>query len=102
MLAKFYTIRHNGHIISREGEFFHVSTTNGDVTTVSLQDGKYCCGGGVNISDGNAWMDDTLVVQDGGALCYSIHYAGYTLTRSAGSLNIVIKGHGIQGPIIFE
>jgi hypothetical protein len=97
MSAKSYTIRHNGHIISREGDVFHVSTTNGDVDTVALPAGKYCCDG-VTISDGNAWIGDTLVVQDGGALCYSIHYAGYTITRSAGSLKIAIKGHAIQNP----
>jgi hypothetical protein len=102
MSAKSYTIRHNGHTISREGDFFHVSTANDDVATVPLRDGKYCSGDGVNISDDNAWINNTLVVRDGGALCYSIHYAGYTITRSAGSLNIVIKGNGIQNPITWQ
>jgi hypothetical protein len=102
MSAKSYTIRHNGHTISREGDFFHVSTANDDVATVPLRDGKYCSGDGVNISDDNAWINNTLVVRNGGALCYSIHYAGYTITRSAGSLNIVIKGNGIQNPITWQ
>jgi hypothetical protein len=96
MSAKFYTIRSNGYVISRKEDFFHVSTANCDAI-VNLQDGKYRCGG-VNISDGNAWIDDTLVVRSGGALCYSISYAGYTITRSAGSPNIVIKGRGILEP----
>jgi hypothetical protein len=96
-----YTVRHRGHVIRRSEDTFHITVASGATQSISIGDEGYhidC----VRVEAGNAWIDDTQVIKDGSALCYTIKYCGYTLTRSPGSHKILVEGHGIYSPMEWD
>lgn len=95
MSRESYTICHLGHIITREHDNFHVTTSEGRVETVPLNDGEFTSDH-IRITGGDAYIQDIQVIKQGRALCYTVHHGGYTFTRPAGNSKILIQGHGIR------
>jgi hypothetical protein len=98
MSAESYTVRYRGHVIRRSEDTFHITVASGATQSISICDERYHIDR-VRVESGNAWIDDTQVIKEGSALCYTIKYAGYTITRSPGSQNILVEGHGHHSPM---
>lgn len=96
MSRESYSVRHLGHVITREHDNFHVTTSASRVETIPLNNGEFNSDL-VRITGGDAYIQDIQVIKQGRALCYTVRHGGYTFTRPVGSSKILIQGNGING-----
>lgn len=75
-----YTINHAGYTVHREAARFRILDGSDALKNLSITDGKYKSTG-LCVDSGNVWLDCTLVVQEGRALCFAAAHGGYRFIR---------------------